>query len=107
MALATLQNEVFHEATQAFAKRILADASPSSDQDRLVHAFRLCVARPPQDAELDALKKLLQENRQSYAIDPESAERLAPADHTEPVEAAAWVATLRIITNLDEFITRN
>jgi hypothetical protein len=107
MALATLQNEVFHEATQAFAKRILAEASPSSDQDRLVHAFRLCVARPPQDAELDALKKLLLENRHYYTSDPESAERLAPADHTDPLEAAAWVATLRIITNLDEFITRN
>ena len=107
MALATLQNEVFHEAAQAFAKRLLGDAALRSDQDRLIHAFRLCVARPPQDTELDALGQLLEDNRHYYATDPESAERLASANHPDPPEAAAWVATLRIITNLDEFITRN
>ena len=107
MALATLQNEVFHEAAQAFAERLLGDASLRSDQDRLIHAFRLCVARPPQDTELDALSQLLEDNRTYYMTDPGSAEVLAPAIHPDPVEAAAWVATLRIITNLDEFITRN
>lgn len=107
MALATLQNEVFHEAAQAFANRVLGDPDLASDSERLARAFRLCVSRPPSDAELETLTKLLTDNRKFYTANPDQAIKLAPKDHSEPIEAAAWVATLRIITNLDEFITRN
>ena len=107
MALATLQNEVFHEAAQAFAAKLLADGSLDSDAARLTHAFRTCLARPPEPAELATLTDLLQDNRAYYRGDRDSAAKLAPPEHHDPVEAAAWVATLRILTNLDEFIVRN
>ncbi len=107
MALATLQNEVFHEAAQAFAKKLLDDPALKSDTARLTLAFRSCVARPPEPAELATLTSLLRDNRAYYQSDQESASKLSPAKHPNPAEAAAWVATLRIITNLDEFIVRN
>ncbi|MFT4547952.1 MAG: hypothetical protein ACI9MB_001901, partial [Verrucomicrobiales bacterium] len=107
MALATLQNEVFHEAAQAFAKNLLENPELKTDAARLTHAFRSCVARPPEPAELATLTSLLKDNRAHYQRDKESASKLAPAKHPDPIEAAAWVATVRIITNLDEFIVRN
>ncbi|MGI9244407.1 MAG: PSD1 and planctomycete cytochrome C domain-containing protein [Verrucomicrobiales bacterium] len=107
MALATLQNEVFHEAAQAFARNLLENPTLKTDTDRLTHAFRSCLARPPAAAELTTLTGLLNDNRTYYQGDQESANQLAPANSPTPIEAAAWVATLRIITNLDEFIVRN
>ena len=107
MALATLQNEVFHEAAQALAARVLANAELRTDRQRLTRAFRLCVARPPGSAEIASLTKLLGESRTYYQSNPDQAKKLAPPHPVGSREAAAWVATVRIITNLDEFITRN
>ena len=107
MALATLQNEVFHEAAQTFAKNLLENPALQTDTGRLIHAFRTCLARFPEEAELVTLTGLLKDNREYYQDDKESALKLAPFKYPDPGEAAAWVATVRIITNLDEFIVRN
>jgi hypothetical protein len=74
---------------------------------RLTQGFRACLARFPEEAELVTLTRLLKDNREYYQDDKESALKLAPSKYPDPVEAAAWVATIRIITNLDEFIVRN
>jgi hypothetical protein len=106
-ALATLQNPVFHEAAQALAGRALSLAG--DDAQRLVHTFRLCTARAPSAAELARLEELLATNRAAFAEESDSAAKLASAHRPKDIpvsEAAAWVATTRIILNLDEVITR-
>ena len=109
-ALVTLNNEVYLEAARAMAARTLA-MDADSDAARLTRAFRTCVARPPSGAELKRLQTLLKASREWYG-DPSRAEDAGKAvgghavSGVAPAENAAWVATLRIILNLDEFITR-
>ena len=108
-ALILLNNQVFTEAAHAFAKRLLAGAD-TSDADRLNKAFRLCVARKPSDAELNELVSLLQSARDWYKSHDGDTKQLAGDRSPEDVTAAeyaAWMATSRILLNLDEFITRN
>jgi hypothetical protein len=106
-ALITLNNESFLEASQAFAKRMLSN--PADDSARLTQAFRLCVARVPSNHERQQLADLLAVNHQFYKAHPEDAKKLVgstPVSGSSPDETAAWIATSRILLNLDEFITR-
>lgn len=107
-ALTTLNNEVFVEASQAFAKRILA-LQAADDTDRMNQALRLCIARQPSGAETQRFVDLLGQSRAYYAQNAEAAEQMLGVHKpkgTEPAEAAAWVAVARIALNLDELITR-
>ncbi len=108
MALATLNNLVFVESAQALARRVLSEALPD-DQARLTQAFRYCVARPPGEKELSAYQNLLSTSREYYQTQPDAAKKLIGSEapkNTPPEETAAWVATLRIMMNMDEFVTR-
>jgi hypothetical protein len=106
-ALTTLNNECFVEAAQAMAKRALA-AAPD-DHQRLSLALRWCISRTPTHGELEAFAELLATARSWYAAYPHDAQvavgTFQPQD-VSPPEAAAWVATVRILLNLDEFLTR-
>jgi hypothetical protein len=107
-ALVTLNNETFVEAAQSFAKRLLSQ-SFANDTARLTHAFRLCVARPPSQRELQTLSELLAACRSYYREHQDDAKQLNGAttiSGASPDETAAWIATARILLNLDEFITR-
>ena len=107
-ALITLNNEVYHEAAQALAQRVLAASMPT-DQDRLDYAFRLCVARSPSQHEVEALQRLLDASRRWFDQDSEGADKLVGSYTVEELsnsETAAWVATARIVLNIDQFITR-
>ncbi|MGB8169322.1 MAG: PSD1 and planctomycete cytochrome C domain-containing protein [Chthoniobacteraceae bacterium] len=87
-ALTLLNDPVFVEAAQAFAKRIVAE-QPTSDVDaRVRYAFRLAVARAPKDDELRVLKALFE------------------AERTAAGESAAWYAVATALLNLDETITK-
>jgi hypothetical protein len=108
-ALTTLNNEVFVEAAQAMAKRVLTAKAHSGDGERLVYAFRLCVARPPSATEREGLLSLLTRARRWYTEHPEDAAKLVGSHQPDEVsseETAAWVATTRILLNMDEFIVR-
>jgi len=102
MALATLQNEVYHEAAQSLARRIQADRTLQNDRERVDRLYRLVLARHPVAAEREIVIKLLSDNRAHYRAHPDAARELCKEDNTE---LAAWIATVRIVTNLDEFIT--
>ncbi|MBC7820271.1 MAG: PSD1 domain-containing protein [Planctomycetaceae bacterium] len=107
-ALITLNNETFLEASQAFAKRLLSQPA-SDDAARLTQAFRLCLARTPSDRELHQLTDLLSVNREFYRAHQDDAKKLNGSitiSGVSPDETAAWIATARILLNLDEFITR-
>ncbi len=121
-ALTTLNNDVFVESSQAMAQRVLLRQFPS-DRERLSYAYRLCVARKPNELELNQFASLLDTARSWYqnrssvssnaANDTEEVARDAEnlvgpfrIDGVEVAESAAWVATVRIMMNLDAFVTR-
>ncbi len=109
-ALTTLNAEAFAEAAQALAKHVLTDASLKDDATRLARAFRFCVSRSPSAEELTSLQKLLTESRYTYQNGPAEEAKAAIGNHAVPnvpaPENASWVATARIVLNLDELITR-
>src|SRR5205823_408242 len=59
-ALTLLNDEGFFEFARSLAVRVLRDARPSTEE-RVRHAFRLCMARPPRERECKRLIRLLQE----------------------------------------------
>ncbi|MCH2203285.1 MAG: PSD1 and planctomycete cytochrome C domain-containing protein [Fuerstiella sp.] len=108
-ALVTLNNEVYAEAAQAFVRRIFAETG-DGDRQLLIRAMRLCVARMPEDSELDRFAEFLSMSREYYYLHPDDAKLLIqkhPTKQLAPEENAAWVATVRLILNLDEFIVRD
>jgi hypothetical protein len=108
-ALATLNNEVFTEAAQAMARRVLQDGG-STDVDRLSYALRLCIARRPEAIEIEKFHELLDAARDYYQSHEEAAKQMTQRHTVVDVPApenAAWVATLRMVLNLDEFIVRD
>ncbi len=109
-ALITLNNETFAEAARALALRVLAAKEARSDEERLELAFRLCLSRQPDNVERTRLLELLETARAWYEDHSEAAKELVPGEigeNTRRETAAAYAATVRVILNLDEFLTRN
>ena len=108
-ALITLNSESFVETARALARRVLAEKSTADDSARIEHAFRLCLSREPVPAERDRLASLLEDSRAWYRDRATEAAELAgeklPAGLSAN-EAAAWTSTVRVLLNLDEFLTR-
>jgi hypothetical protein len=107
-ALTTLNNDSFSEASRAMAQRLLRECN-GDDHQRLRVALRWCVARPPSDRELTAFAELLGESRgwyETHADDAKAAIADCGIEGMPMAENAAWIATLRIMLNLDEFLTR-
>jgi len=110
-ALAALQNEVFHEAAQGFAHRLLglSMASGLSDRARIRQGYLIAISREPGNDEASLLEGLLQQARSYYETHLDEATQLIgnhQVKDVSPNENAAWVATMRAILNLDEFLTR-
>jgi hypothetical protein len=109
-ALTLLNDPVYVEAALAFAKRVVTEKPDASAEDRINHAFRLAVSRPPTAKEASVLKALFDAEREAMARDPAAAKRLvkdfaAPPKVPAP-EFAAWYAVCAAILNLDETITK-
>jgi hypothetical protein len=107
-ALTVLNNEIFVDTSRAFAKRLLL-SEMETDHDRLAFGLRLCVSRKPTDSEIQSLLELLAKSRDWYQKNPEDAVQLAAGSSAPEISAAenaAWIATSRILLNLDEMITR-
>jgi len=106
-ALNLLNDPVFFEAARALAVRVLTEAS-ADQQDRLDHAFQICLARTPDPIERDGLLLAIRQQQEILAQEPELAELMFPNDLAgiPKMEVAAWVGASRILLNLDEFITR-
>jgi len=107
-SLTTLNNESFAEAAQAMAGRVLA-LEGADELARIEQALRLCIARPPSSEERAAFAELLSTSRAWYAEHADEAAKTVGSSKaaSAPVpETAAWVATVRMMLNLDEFLTR-
>jgi hypothetical protein len=108
-ALTTLNNESFAEAARAFANRVLAAPAIASDTERLALAFRIGMARAPQSDETRQLEELLAASNAWYAERLDQASELTGKTALAgipPERHAAWIATARVLLNLDEFVTR-
>ena len=113
-ALTTLNETLFMESAQALALHTLREGGTSDDQ-RILHAFRRVVSRPPTPAEKSQLLGLLQRQRRRIAegwVNPfelatgrnELPKDLPPG--VTPAQLASWAAVSRVLLNLDETITR-
>ena len=88
-ALTLLNDPVYVEAAAALAQRIVTDQPNATVPARLDYAFRLCLTRHPQPAELAALHQLFNQQRAAHAD-----------------ERVAWQAVATALLNLDEMITK-
>ena len=113
-ALVSLNEPMFVECAQAFARKILAEGG-QSDADRINFAFRRAVSRPPTDGERQELLALLEKEKQHIAagwvnpLELATGKNELPANlpqDTTPTQLAAYTVVSRVLLNLDETITR-
>src|SRR5262249_59457263 len=110
-ALSLMNDPQFVEAARVFAQRVLAEGGESVE-GRLIHAFRLAVARTPDQSELELLRELHEKQRARFAADPAHAEALVKSGLAprpaglDTVELATWTALCNVLLCLDETITR-
>ncbi len=110
-ALALLNDPVFTEAAQALARRIIEE-SPADPAARIDRAFRLCLSRPPDDAERDRLQAFLHQQIEHFAAGAADPAKLVPQDAAKELkpdelnELAAWTVLANLLLNLDETITK-
>ena len=106
-ALTLLNDQAFLECAQALAVRVLRESK--SPEERLDHAFRLCLCRQPGAREKEILTAMLHRQRQALTDNLREARSLVQATQvteTGLAEQAAWVQISRVLLNLDELITR-
>ena len=111
-ALVLLNDPTFVEAARVFAARILREGGSSTDE-RLRWAWQTALSRPPTEHEHAATRRLLDEERLSFATNPTDAVQLlktglvpVPPD-LDQTDLAAWTSVARALFNLNEFVTRN
>jgi hypothetical protein len=110
-ALTLLNDTVFVEASQALARRVIAEA-PGPDRERACYAFRLCLSRRPDDGELEAITRFYARQLARFRKGQSDAARVAGvSSSTRPAasdaaELAAWTTVARALLNLDETISK-
>src|SRR5690606_33251761 len=114
-ALTGLNETIFVEAAQGLALRVLREAA-TADTARARLGFLLCTSRQPTSEEIEAILKLVEQQRQRVAdgwLDPREITTGDPAKlpdlpaETTPQDAAVWTLVSRVLLNLDETISKN
>ena len=81
-----------------------------SDEERVDHVFRLCLARRPKVAERQRLLQYLDVQRKVLAADAASVKTILGSwadDRVDATQQAAWTNLCSVLLNLHEFITRD
>src|SRR5207248_6899525 len=110
-ALTLLNDPQFVEASRAFAQRIMTEAADDPKR-RIIYAFRLATARPPDADEIKVLLDVYNQQVAEYRKDKEAAERLIGVgdfkakENIDKCELAAWTTIASMILNLDETVTK-
>jgi mono/diheme cytochrome c family protein len=109
-ALTLLNDPVYIEAALALAKRAVTEAPAARADDRIRHAFRLCLARPPRESEVRILRELFDRQLESARQAPDKAKTLIGTftrpDECSAEEFVAWYSVAAALLNLDETITK-
>jgi Protein of unknown function (DUF1553) len=110
-ALTLLNDPVYVEAAFALAHRVLTERAESPIEEQLRHAFRLCLARVPNETELAVLQRLYSQQLGAAQSNPSAVTQLlgdqAVPANVSPPTFAAWHAVTTALLNLDETITKN
>ena len=111
-AFVTMNDPVYVEANQAFARRLAAEVKAGDAAAKVRQAYRIALAREADESEVATLTRLHGEALAVFKTDAEAAKKMA----TEPIgpapegadlaDLAAWTATANVIMNLDEFLMR-
>jgi hypothetical protein len=125
-ALTTLNDTTFLEFAEGLAARILKEAPPDN-KERIRYAYTLALGRAPRADEEERLQLLLTRRLDEYKTKPSRATELiynggkfgadgAPLNPPPPKLAAilpadlpleaAWTGVVRVLLNLDDFLTR-
>jgi hypothetical protein len=113
-ALTSLNEPVFVECAQAFARKTLAEGG-RSDAERITYAFRRALARPPSSDEKAELLALLRKETNRIAEGWLNANEIATGKDeaasdlpkgASPTQLAAYTIVSRVLLNLDETITK-
>jgi hypothetical protein len=110
-ALILMNDPTYVEASRKLAERLLTEAT--SDEARIVLAFRLATARSPSAKEIGILSAVHQTQLAKYRHDLKGALKLlsvgeAPRNERLDVAGlAAWTIVGSVILNLDEALTKN
>ena len=104
-ALTTLNEPLFVECAQALGARILKEGG-ASDEERLTHAFRLCLGRKPTLREKALLLDFVAKEKDRLAASPEKLKLLTGSKGDASAELGGWTAAARVLLNLDEAITK-
>jgi uncharacterized protein DUF1553/uncharacterized protein DUF1549/cytochrome c/F5/8 type C domain-containing protein len=111
-AFVTLNDPVYVEAAQAFARRIVREGG-ATPESRASFALRLALARTPEAEQVAVLTGLHAKEFERYRADPDAARKLAtsemlpPIDPADAPELAAWTAVANVVLNLDAVLTRS
>ena len=110
-ALVTLNDSVYIEAAQAFARNIVKVGGKTTEE-KLAFAFREALSRPIQPNETARLTKLYESAKAEFAKAPDKAKKMA----TEPIgpappgvevaDLAAWTVVANVMLNLDETLMK-
>jgi hypothetical protein len=110
-ALVTLNDPVYVEAAQALGRRILKEGGTTNDS-KARFGFRVCLMRPPSDAETRRLVSLFEQAHREFGASPKEAQDMA-TDPLGPLpggmgpdEAAAWTVVSNVLLNLDEMFVK-
>ena len=109
-SLVLMNDPVFVEAARAFAQRVLREGG-ADNPARLHYAWRLALARPPNQNEMTILGKTLDAQLATYSQDkPAAAALIKLGDLPSPAGAeedqlAAWTAVCNVMLNLNETIS--
>jgi hypothetical protein len=109
-ALTTLNDPTWAEAARILAQRAF-ESSPDTDA-RLRHAFRRVLGKAPETGQLEALRRMLENQRSFFRNDAKAAEAVvsigsAPRNNKlDSAEHAALSAVCLGILNLDQALTR-
>ena len=103
-ALATLNDQVFVEASQALGRMMIARTGTT--EERAAYLFRRCVTRPPTQEERDLLVKYYTTQQDRFAKKELDAAIVAGKGDGDPSACAAWTVLARSLLNIDEAIVK-
>jgi hypothetical protein len=111
-ALVLMNDPTFVEASRKLAERAMTEGG-KEDSQRIGFAFRLATGRLPRSEELAVLQNVLDQERDVYIHDADTANKLlsvgeSPINKTlDSAQHAAWTMLCSTILNLDETISKN
>jgi hypothetical protein len=111
-AFVTLDDPVFVEAAQAYARRILREAKGGT-RAKIKWALESATSRRATPTQIAALTELRKKILRELRANPEAAKRLAASPqlplppHADAVDLAAWTAIANVLLNLDAVLVKS